>query len=156
MDASTLKGRAVVSLTEGAKLGSIAQPLFDPQMEHLCAFEMKGDEGIFILPFGQVQSIGADAITVASHQVVHGSMAGTLIELDQVMHMKVVDRVGTFLGEIAHVDIDPTNGNVVRIATHKGGMLGIGGTTTPIEPATILSVGPDLITLDAEVALSVA
>lgn len=155
MDASALKGRAVVSLTEGAKLGSIAQPLFDPRMEQLRAFEMKGDEGTFILPFGQVQSIGADAITVASHQVVQGGVNGTLIELDQVVHLKVVDRVGTFLGTIAQVDIDPTSGHVMRITAQKGGILGVGGTTTPIEPATILSIGPDLVTLDAEVGLSV-
>ncbi len=147
MDASTLKGRAVVSLIEGVKLGTIAQPLFDLQLTRLVAFAMDGDEGTAFLPFGLVRGIGADAVTVASHAVVQGGATGPLIELDQVLHLKVVDEGGTFVGAIAHLEIDPESGAVMRIATHKGGLLGVGGTTTPIEPATILGIGPELLTL---------
>ncbi len=154
MDASTLKGRAVVSLIEGTKLGSIEQPLFDPHLQHLLAFEMRGEDGTFFIPFGQVKSIGADAVTVASHQVVQSSIAGTLVELDQVLNLKVVDRAGTFVGTITHIDVDPAAGMVMRIAAHKGGLLGVGGTTTPIEPTMVLTVGPELVTLATEVGMS--
>ena len=154
MDANTLKGRAVVSLIEGTKLGSIEQPLFDLHLHRLLAFEMRGDDGIFFIPFGLVKSIGADAVTVASHQVVQNDLVDTLVELDQVMHLKVVDQAGTFAGTITQIDIDPATGEVVRITAHKGGVLGVGGTTTPIEPATILTVGPELLTLAADVGMS--
>lgn len=52
------------------------------------------------------------------------------------------------------MEIDPESGAVTRIATHKGGLLGVGGTTTPIDPATILGIGPELLTLDATVGLT--
>jgi len=155
MDASTLKGRAVVSLIEGIKLGTVAQPLFDMQLTRLVAFAMDGDEGTTFLPFGLVRGIGADAVTVASHAVVQDGAAGTLIELDQVLRLKVVDEGGTFVGAIAHVEIDSESGAVMRIATHKGGLLGVGGTTTPIDPATILGIGPELLTLDTAVGVPV-
>lgn len=154
MDASTLKGRAVVSLIEGTKLGTIEQPLFDLHLNRLLAFEMRDDDGTSFIPFGLVKSIGADAVTVASHQVIQDNLKDTLIELDQVMHLKVVDQAGTFAGTIAQIDINPTTGDVVRITAHKGGVLGVGGTTTPIEPATILTVGPELLTLATEVGMS--
>jgi uncharacterized protein YrrD len=155
MDASTLKGRAVISLIESVKLGTIVQPLFDLQLTRLVAFEMANDKGTVFLPFGYVRGIGADAVTVASHEVVTGGAAGPLIELDQVLHLKVVDEGGTFVGSIARVDIDPESGAVARIETHKGGLLGVGGTTTPIEPTTILGIGPELLTLAAPVGTPV-
>jgi sporulation protein YlmC with PRC-barrel domain len=147
MDASTLKGHAVVSLLEGVKLGTLAQPLFDLQLAHLVAFAMEGDDGTAFIRFGQVRHIGADAVTVASHLVVEGGAAGPLIELDQVLRLKVVDEAGRFVGAIAAVEIDPESGAVLRIATHRGGLLGVGGTTTTIEPAAILAIGPELLTL---------
>ncbi len=155
MDANTLKGRAVVSLIEGIKLGTVAQPLFDFQLTHLVALTMDGDEGTTFLPFGLVRGIGADAVTVASHEVVQDGATGPLIELEQVLHLKVVDEGGTFVGAIAHMEIDPESGAVMRIATHKGGLLGVGGTTIPIDPATILGIGPEMLTLDAAVGVPV-
>ncbi len=155
MDASTLKGRAVVSLIEGVKLGTVAQPLFDMQLTHLVAFAMEDNDGTTFIRFGLVRSIGADAVTVASHQVVQDGATGVLIELDQVLRLKVVDEGGTFVGAIAHVEIDPESGAVTRIATHKGGVLGIGGTTTPIDPTTILGIGPELLTLATAVGVPV-
>lgn len=156
MDVSTLKGRAVVSLTEGTKLGVIAQPLFDRQLLHLRAVEMTGEHGESFISFAQLQSVGPDAITVASHQVAHEHLRETLIELDHILHLKVVDQTGRFVGTVAHVDIDPASGRVLQIAAHKGGVLGIGGTHTPIDPATVLSVGPELMTLAVEDAVSAA
>ncbi len=156
MDASMLKGRAIVSLTEGIKVGTVAQPLFDLQLLHLVALEITGEGGVSFIPFDQVQNIGPDVITVASQRVIAGGTSATLIELDQVMKLKVIDQAGTFLGTIAHVDIDPASGRVVRVAAHKGGVLGVGGTTAPIDPATILSIGPDLMTLATDAALPVA
>ncbi len=142
MDVSTLKGRAVVSLTEGTKLGVIAQPLFDWQLLHLRAVEMTGEHGESFIPFAQLQSLGPDAVTVASHQVAHEHLRETLVELDQVLHLKVVDQAGRFVGTVAHIEIDPASGRVLHVAAHKGGVLGIGGTHTPIDPATVSASVP--------------
>jgi len=70
------------------------------------------------------------------------------------LHLKVVDQAGRFVGTVAHIDIDPASGRVLQVAAYKGGVLGIGGTHTPIDPATILSVGPELMTLAAQEAVA--
>lgn len=155
MDASTLKGRAVVSLTEGTKLGVIAQPLFDAHLSHVRALAVTDEEGTFFIPFDQLQSVGADVVTVASQQVIEDAPADELIALGEIIHLKVVDQAGTFVGAITHVELEPTSGRVAHLVAHKGGVLGIGGTNTPIDPTTILSVGADLMTLATEVALPV-
>ncbi len=152
MDASKLKGMAVVSLAEGTKLGMVARPLIDLAALRLVALQVKGDSGTFVIPFDQVQQIGADAITVASSQVTQipgtDSAANALLDLDQIVKLKVVDRAGTFLGTLAQLTIDAASGQVTELGAHKGGMLGMGGTTTPIPPQAILSVGPDLLTVE--------
>jgi sporulation protein YlmC with PRC-barrel domain len=75
----------------------------------LVALQVKGDAGTFVIPFDQVQNIGADAITVASSQVTQipgtDSAAHALLDLDQIGKLKVVDRAGTFLGTLAQLTI---------------------------------------------------
>jgi uncharacterized protein YrrD len=152
MDASKLKGMAVVSLAEGTKLGTVARPLIDLAALRLVALQVKGDSGTFVIPFDQVQQFGTDAITVASSRVTQipgtDSAATALLDLDQIGKLKVVDQAGTLLGTVAQLTIDAASGQISHLGAHKGGMLGMGGTTTPIPARAILSVGPDLLTVD--------
>jgi sporulation protein YlmC with PRC-barrel domain len=152
MDASKLKGMAVVSLAEGTKLGTVARPLIDLAALRLVALQVKGDSGTFVIPFEQVRQVGTDAITVASSQVTQipgtDSAATALLDLDQIGKLKVVDQAGTLLGTVAQLTIDAASGQISHLGAHKGGMLGMGGTTTPIPAQAILSVGPDLLTVD--------
>lgn len=154
MDANTLKGMAIVSLQEGTKLGQVEQPLFDLTARRVAALRVKGDDGAFIVRFDGVQSVGADAITIASSaatQTSSGSAtADDLRDLDALGKLKVVDHAGTFLGTVSHVEIDPASGEITRLDAHKGGMLGMGGTTTPIDARAIVSVGPELLTVNTE------
>ena len=152
MDASKLKGMAVVSLAEGTKLGTVARPLIDLAALRLVALQVKGDSGTFVIPFEQVRQVGTDAITVASSRVTQipgtDSAATALLDLDQIGKLKVVDQAGTLLGTVAQLTIDAASGQISHLGAHKGGMLGMGGTTTPIPARAILSVGPDLLTVD--------
>ena len=151
MEAKTLKGLAVVSLQEGTKLGQVEQPLFDLVARQLGALEVKGTAGTFLIPFAQLERIGTDAVTVASSQVTQtpstGSALGALVGLQALGKLKVVDQAGTFLGTVSDLDVDPETGQITRLTAHKGGLVGVGGTTTPIEAAMILMVGPELITV---------
>jgi sporulation protein YlmC with PRC-barrel domain len=151
MNANALKGMAIVSLQEGTKLGAIDQPLFDMAARQLGALAISGDAGHFLVPFPQIQQIGSDAETVASSQVTQtpstGSVLGALLSLQDLGKLKVVDQAGTLLGTIHDVDIDPVSGQITQLTAHKGGLLGVGGTSTPIDAAAILMVGPDLLTV---------
>jgi sporulation protein YlmC with PRC-barrel domain len=73
-----------------------------------------------------------------------------LLDLDALRKLKIVDHAGTLLGTISRVEIDPASGEITQLAAHKGGMLGMGGATTPIDARAIVSVGPELMTVDTE------
>lgn len=155
MDANTLKGIAVVSLQEGATLGRVEQALFDLPARQLRGLEVRGDNGTFIVPFEQIQSIGNDAVTVASSQVTQtanaSSTAGTMTGVNELQKLKVVDNTGTFLGTLGTIEFDAANGHVTKLNAHKGGVLGVGGTTTTLDAASSLVVGPELLTVDTDV-----
>lgn len=160
MDAHTLKGMAIVSLAEGAKLGQVAQPLLDMTARRVAALRVTGEHGTFILPFDQITTIGADAITVESSAATHtpstGGPAEGLIDLHGLGKLKVVDSAGTLLGRVGSVEFDETSGQITRLAAHKGGMLGMGGETTAIDASAIVQAGPVLLTVNTGAPAPVA
>ena len=151
MDAKTLKDMAVVSLREGTRLGRVEQPIFDLAARQLRAVDVHGDDGTFIVPFEQIESIGSDAITVTSSEVTHtpsaGGAVGTEMGLHELEKLKVVDNEGTFLGTLDTIEFDPATGLVTQLSAHKGGLLGMGGTSTPIDASSIVKVGSELLTV---------
>ena len=156
MKASELNGMAVVSLQEGAKIGHVDQPMFDLSARQLRALHVKGDSGISVLPFSAIENIGSDAITVITSQVTQtpgfdSANQGSL-DLQSLRKLKIVDQDGTFLGTLSEIEFDPTNGQVTQLTAHKGGVLGMGGTTTVIDTTAALTVGAELLTVNAEIA----
>ena len=152
MDTETLKGMAVVSVGEGTRLGHIKDLLIDPQALRVVALQVEGNGQTFLVPFDQLQSIGSDAVTVASSQVAQPATAGVLgqrLDLGTLRKLKVVDTAGTLLGAVRNVDIEGTSGQVTRLTVHKGGVLGLGGTTTVVGVEAIQSIGPELVTITA-------
>lgn len=151
MNAHALKGMAVVSLQEGTKLGQVDQPLFDMATRQLSALEVSGAAGSFVVPFAQIHQMGKDAVTVTSSQVTQtpstGSALGALVSLHDLAKLKIVDETGTFLGTIHDVDVDVASGQITQLTAHKGGLLGMGGTTTSIDAGSILMAGPELLTV---------
>jgi sporulation protein YlmC with PRC-barrel domain len=151
MDANKLKGMAVVSIAEGAKLGYVDDLLFDTQTLRPVVLRVAGGGQHFVIPFEQLKNIGADAITVESSQVTQ--VAGkegafsNLLGLSKIKGLKVIDTAGTLLGTIASVEIDLADGRAVNLTAHKGGVLGIGGTSTTIDTAAIRSVGAEIVTV---------
>ena len=156
MKSTDLNGMAVVSLQEGAKLGQVDQPIFDLSARRLRALYVKGDSGISILPFDQIEKIGTDAITVATSRVTQTpgaeSMGSRMLDLPTLRKLKVVDRDGTYLGTLSEIEFDPQSGQVTQLAAHKGGVAGIGGTTTPIDTEATLTVGAELLTVNSSAA----
>jgi uncharacterized protein YrrD len=113
MQASELKGRAVVVLSTAEKVGQVDDVLFDAQFRQILGLRIKKD-GLFgkteALPRESVSSIGADAVTVPSPDVINdqerfAQLVGAAT-LNQVEGTKVVTEGGELLGTIAHLEID--------------------------------------------------
>jgi sporulation protein YlmC with PRC-barrel domain len=157
MNIKRLKGIAIVSLAEGTKLGRVDAPLFDPATLQLRAIRVKGDGQSFIIPWARVQTVGADAVMVASSAVTQATTRegefGGLAEFDALKRLQIVDAAGTLIGTLRDLELDSTTGRALSLGIHKGGLLGLGGETTTIDAAAIRSIGSDLITV-AEVAVS--
>ena len=153
MNTEKLKGLAVVSQDEGAKLGQVATALFDPVNLDLRALQVEGEGQTFLVPFDRVAAFGADAVMVESSRVTQalaeGGALGQLVNLGTLKQLKVVDATGTLLGTVRDVELDDASGRAVRLVVHRGGVLGLGGETTTIEITAVRGVGAAVITVDA-------
>ena len=150
MDMEKLKGIAIVSVSEGAKLGTVSGALFDSDSMRLTALDVKGGDGRFIIPLGAIKAFGADAVTIESSSVTQmqgESGAATEVSLDALRKRKVVDEAGTLLGTLHNLDIEAMSGAVESISVHKGGIFGLGGESTTIPATAIKSIGRELITV---------
>lgn len=156
MRSAALKGMAVVSIAEGTRLGRVDDLLIDITERRVVALNCSESGKRFIVPFQFVKNIGQDAITVESSQVTQvdgqGMQAPNVVRLDEFMKLKAVDEAGTLVGTVSQLDIDPATGTLVSIEAHKGGLLGLGGTTTSVAAENIKAVGPELMTVGNIVA----
>jgi sporulation protein YlmC with PRC-barrel domain len=151
MDAEKLKGMAIVSVAEGSRLGRVADLLIDPAGLQVAALRIEHDGQNFVIPFNLLKNIGTDAITVESSHVTQqaGGSFGTMVGVGDFKKLKVVDEAGTLFGTLSGLELDPTTGRLVGLTAHKGGLLGLGGTTTPIDTAQVRGIGPEVLTIAA-------
>ena len=151
MNIDKIKGTAVVSLDEGVKLGAVDHALYDPATLELRALQVTGDGRTFIIPWGLITTIGADAVMVANSQstqtATQGGAMGNLVDRRALQRLKVVDAAGTLVGTLSELESDQTTGSVVHITVSKGGFLGRFGESTVIDAAAIRGIGTDIVTV---------
>ena len=149
MKADALKGKAVVSIEDGQRVGRVDEVLFGTQPPHVAALRVADDKQRAVIPFDRLHSIGTDAITVPSAAAAAWGRAAAaaqeLPNLRDLGKLKVVDEAGTFLGTPREVEIDPQDGRIARLQVHRGGVLGLGGDTYLVIGADIRSIGDDVM-----------
>lgn len=153
MDIEKLKGMAIVSVSEGSRLGRVEEILIDTSGLQIGALKIAHDGQQFMIPFPLIKSVGSDAITVESSQVTQaGNAAGGLVSLREFKKLKMVDETGTLLGVVSSVDFDQLTGKLVQLSVRKGGMLGLGGTTTTVDTGQVRGIGREVITVVPQLA----
>ncbi len=116
-----LRGRAVVSLAEAKKAGSVADVFFRPESGELAGLAVSTGGLAAHLPGGagdrrlvniaDVKAIGQDAVTVRDQSVL--TRPEQLTELrdlpsaDRVIGLKVVTEGGKLVGKVADIFVDP-------------------------------------------------
>jgi uncharacterized protein YrrD len=158
MNASDLKGRAIVTLSDAAKVGQVDETLFDSQYRTVVGFRIS--TGVFhpneAVLRSQVSAIGADAITLPNPSALnHEDRFPELqnaVTLGRVVGSKMVTPGGELIGTVSAVTVDDQAQNVVgyTLATsildrmrHGKPQIGVGEVT---------SVGADGIMLITESA----
>ncbi|MDQ6748617.1 MAG: PRC-barrel domain-containing protein [Candidatus Dormibacteraeota bacterium] len=107
--ASELKGRAVVSLAQAAKIGTINDVIFDPASNQVIGLKVRTGllSGTHILRAADIRSIGGDAVTIDDEALLHDG--GSLDEMptgDDLQNTKVVSFSGDLLGTLEDVAFD--------------------------------------------------
>jgi sporulation protein YlmC with PRC-barrel domain len=150
MKASALKSMAVISMADGINIGRVEDVLFDTTNLRVAALALTTSGGQSVLPFSSVHRIGADAVTVETAGLAQPAVAsarGTALRhLSDLIGLKVVNGEGTYLGDVREVLIDQVVGGITELEAHRGGMLGMGGTSVHVRAADIRGIGPDLVT----------
>jgi uncharacterized protein YrrD len=153
MNTVDIKGKAVLSVTTGARLGRVEEVLFDPASLDMAALRISANHQQAVIPFDQVHSIGRDAVMVAGGDVAQwittSRAAEGLVAFDDLKHHKVVDDAGTLLGTPRAIAVEPHTGQLHQIEVHTGGMLGMGGQTTTVPGSDVTGVGADVIVVRA-------
>jgi sporulation protein YlmC with PRC-barrel domain len=150
--AHALKDMPVVSMADGTKIGNVQDLLFETTKLRLAALLLSAGGGKSFLPFEAVRSFGNDVITVENASVTQGlegnAAIGSLRTLKDIASLRVINAEGTWLGDVRDVEVTVQNGVVEQLSIHKGGVLGLGGTTTSVPAEAIRGIGPKVITVD--------
>ena len=152
MDAQEMRGRAVVSIAEAARLGRVDDVLFRSDPLQAAALRVTTDHGARIVGIHTIRTFGEDALTTDTEanaadgepDLRHQGLRG----LDELANLKVVDRDGRYLGHVARVDFDPATGDVRSVDVRKGDLLGWGGESATIGRDSVVAVGDELITVN--------
>lgn len=112
MLARDLKGRAVVTLVDATKVGTIDDVLYDAQFRQVLGFRVKKSafSSAEALLRENVAAVGRDAVTVATPELINTenrfpSLASAATE-SQGRGTKIVTEGGTFLGTVEDIEID--------------------------------------------------
>ncbi|MDX2065927.1 MAG: PRC-barrel domain-containing protein [Fimbriimonadaceae bacterium] len=143
-----LKGRPVISLAEGERLGDIREVAIDPTARQIAGFVLKGDGGDTYLPWRNVKKIGPDAVMVdnrtMTERVENADPYESLAELGK---LPVISDAGAQLGHVENVTFDDVSGALQAFELKSGGVFGIGAKSQSIAMADVVSVGTGAITV---------
>lgn len=130
MNYKQLDGIAVVSIEDGAKLGQVDRVYLDPNAKQVVGFGVKpiGDrldaDAENLVDVDDIHALGADAMTLDNTNAVRGdrtrAMLEHLVDLDALHKRKVVTEGGTYIGEVAGVELDEASYRVTEIDVSPG------------------------------------
>ena len=126
-----VKGTAVVSLADGAKLGAIDHVYLDPQRKVIVGFTFRHGGGLFggetsgLVDVSDVHAFGADAVTVDDRSVVRSDLAvdvrcDDLIDLEDLLKRKVITEGGAVVGQVASVRFGQDSHKLTAIEVSPG------------------------------------
>jgi uncharacterized protein YrrD len=119
--ASELKGRAVVSLTQAEKIGTVASVILDPAASRVAGLTVRTGilGGPKLLRASDIRSLGADAVTIHDSSLLHDGSGEApelkdLPTLDDMVEMKIISESGQLLGTLGNIEIDPDQYQITR------------------------------------------
>lgn len=155
-----IRGRAVVNLDKGEKVGTCDDFYFDPQTHEIYALRVK--TGMFshrILPMAHIKSVGQDAITIEDEKALQSQSEDKKIaELptgERFLAYKVMSAGGKLVGKVGNILLYTDVPSILQVAGYElsGGLRGkLGGHYASFDAAQVYSYGTDVIVIPDDVA----
>ena len=116
MNHKQIDGLAVISIADGAKVGTINQMFVDMNARRLVGFGIRPEGGRLsdatpnVIDVDDIYALGSDALTLNDTNAVRGdrtraAMSG-LVDVDELTKRKVITEGGTHVGEVASLEFD--------------------------------------------------
>jgi sporulation protein YlmC with PRC-barrel domain len=161
MDSHEVKGRPVVGIADGTRVGTVDRVYLDLAARRVIGFGIATAGRRFGTGAGEpeptlaasaVRSLGPDALTVEDAAAAHAAwVAGNYQEVtaaDDLVGRKVVTEGGTDVGHVAAVEFDAVTFAVTGLAVSSG----VFRSKTAIPATSIVRIGPDVVVVaDADV-----
>lgn len=157
MNSKHLNGLTVISIADGEKLGAIERIHIDPAEKRIVGFSLKHHPGLLgldpaeqpeLIDVDDVHALGPDAMTVTDKSALRGDQTraryDTLTDLEELSKHKVVTEGGTYVGQVASADLDPTSFRLERIEVSPGFFKS--HVEVPIDQ--VINIGGELIVVD--------
>lgn len=119
---SDIKGRKVVSTASAERVGKVKEIVVDGVAHQVAGFVLKRTQSGSVLPWADVQGLGADALTVASGEVVVDAderVDALRDKRDTVLGKRVLSVLGDELGTVKDLDVEPSTGTVVSLVLER-------------------------------------
>ena len=148
-------GKTVVSVTSGAKLGTISDALLQPGGEGVIALVLGG--GLLakehVLPLEDVQTFGADAVLARTDERLMNAREWrqsetSAVRSSAVRGRRVVTASGTEIGHVSDFVVDETSGAFDGIEVESRSFGGLRTHRRTIPASAAPRVGPDAIVVD--------
>lgn len=151
MTVKDLKGLAVISIAEGAKVGSINRVYLDPEARRIIGFSVEPGGNLLepdsrkLIDVDDIHSLGPDAMTLADKGAVRGDQTNerwmSLVDLDDLTKQKVVTEGGEYVGQVSTIEFDRATFGLVGIEVSPGFFKG----HMRIAIDDVTTIGPELV-----------
>lgn len=159
MNASELKGRAVVTLSDAEKIGHVDDILFDPTLRQVLGFRVKqaarGPSETVLR--SAVSSVGRDAVMISDPQSLNveerfAELAGAAT-LKQAQGTRMVSEGGEVVGQVDDIEVDDEARTVTAYVLSGSLMERLRHTKPHVAASKVLRVGAGgIMTISNEVA----
>ncbi len=142
-------GLPIFSISEGCALGTAKRMVIDPAKGAVVAVavEQAWYLPMKLLPFKDVFSVGADAVTIESRDAVltlHQAqdMQKLLDDDVQIIGTKVMTKTGRILGNVTEIECDET-GKIIRFELEESD-----GTKKDISTAHVITIAKEVVIIN--------
>ncbi len=153
MELRALRGRPVIAIDSGERIGDVADAFIDPQHRRITGLRIRRTgKDLSDVAFGDVQSVGADAVMLPSREVlkVASERDGSTLNIEELVRLRVVTELGELRGTVDDAEFDPVTGLLTALIVAPSGIGGLLGRRQRISIDEVRTIGRDTVVLVAD------